>query len=346
MYQGVRYLTFGMAALAAGLAGLNAGTATADPVAEFYDGKTITIIVAAGPGGNHSNYSLLLGPYWRKHMPGNPNFIIQNMGGAGGTKAANYLSTAAPQDGSYIGILLQDTPLAARLRATGIRYDPSKFNYLGGGDVTRSAFVLTKNAGITTIEEAMEREVLLGSTGKGSQTYIVPTLVNEVLGTKFKTILGYQGMGGIYLAMETGEVHGFQSVWASLSFIRPHWVNDGWAFPIAAMSLDPLPDRPNVPLVIDLVKDPRDREIVELISGTGVIGRCWLAPPDMPKDRLAAMRTAFEKALADPEIQAEAKKRNLPWEPVSWQDLQGTVQKIMDADEATIERLRKMVGAS
>jgi tripartite-type tricarboxylate transporter receptor subunit TctC len=319
-------------------------TASADAVADFYKGKTITIVVAAGPGGGHSVYSQALSPGLQKHMPGNPNFIIQNMGGAGGTKAANYLSTAAPQDGTYIGILLQDTPLAARLRATGIRYDPAKFHYLGGADITRSAFVVMKASGVSSLEDAMKQEVLMGSTGRGSQTFIVPTLVNEVLGTKFKVILGYGGMGDIYLAMERNEVHGFQSVWSALSYIRPHWVADGTAMPIAAMSLDPLPDRPDVPLIIDLVKDPKDREIVELFSGSGVIGRCWLAPPDIPADRLAALRTAFEKTFVDPETEAEVEKRKLPWEPVKWQDLQAQVNRIANADDATIKRLQGILG--
>jgi tripartite-type tricarboxylate transporter receptor subunit TctC len=333
-----------VSSVAAGLAVLLSSQAMADAVADFYKGKNVTIVVAAGPGGGHSVYSQLIAPGLTKYTPGNPTFVIQNMGGAGGTKAANYLANSAPQDGGYLGILLQDTPLAARLRATGIKYDPGKFHYLGGADITRSAFVVTKRSGVKTLQDAMQKEVLLGSSGKGSQTFIVPTLVNALIGTKFKTILGYRGMGGIYLGMERGEVNGFQSVWSSLSYIKPDWVAKGDAYPIAAMSLDRLPDRPDTPLVIDLVKNPVDRKIVELSSGSGVIGRCWLAPPKIPADRLAALRTAFEKTFADPEIAAQAKKRKLPWEPVKWQDLQEQVQRIATADDATIGRLRGILG--
>jgi tripartite-type tricarboxylate transporter receptor subunit TctC len=342
MLNTITRLAASAAALAASM--LAAQTASADAVADFYKGRNVTIVVAAGPGGGHSVYSQLLAPGLQKYTPGNPNFIIQNMGGAGGTKAANYLATAAPQDGSYIGILLQDTPLAARLRATGIKYDPSKFHYLGGAEITRSAFVMMKHSGIGSLEDAKKREVLLGSSGKGSQTFIVPTLVNSVLGTKFKPIMGYQGMGAIYLAMERAEVQGFQSVWSALSYIKPDWVKNGDAYPIAAMSLDKLPDRPDVPLIIDLIKDPKDKDIVELFSGSGVIGRCWLAPPDIPKDRLAALIAAFDKTFADPEIVAQAKKRNLPWEPVSAKQLQDQVQRIVDADAGTIGRLRGILG--
>jgi tripartite-type tricarboxylate transporter receptor subunit TctC len=156
--------------------------------------------------------------------------------------------------------------------------------------------------------------------------------------------MGYQGMGAIYLAMERAEVQGFQSVWSALSYIKPDWVKNGDAYPIAAMSLDKLPDRPDVPLIIDLIKDPKDKEIVELFSGSGVIGRCWLAPPDIPKDRLAALIAAFDKTFADPEIVAQAKKRNLPWEPVSAKQLQDQVQRIVDADAGTITRLRGILG--
>lgn len=318
--------------------------AAANDVASFYSGKTVTVVVAAGPGGGHSVYTQVLAPTLQKNMPGNPNFIVQNMGGAGGVKAANYLAGAAPQDGSYLGILLQDTPMAARLRPSGTRYDPGKFHYLGGADVTRSAFVVSNRAGATTIEDARTNEVLLGSTGKGSQTFIVPTLVNALVGTKFKVVMGYQGMGDIYQAIERGEVHGFQSVWSPIAALRPHWIEQKFVTVLAAASLDRLPDRPEVPLLINLVKDPKDKAIMELIAVSGVIGRCWLAPPGIPEDRLDALRAAFARTLADPAVAAEAKRRNLTWEPVSWQNLQGAVGKIVKADESIYVRMRQILG--
>mgnify|MGYP000938047074 CR=1 FL=1 len=211
----------GLALTAIAVTGFTA-PAGADVVADFYTGKTITVVVAAGPGGGHTKYTQYLAPFLEKHVPGNPNIIVQNMGGAGGTKAANFLYTRGLKDGTMIGILLSDTPLASRLRSTGVKYVANQFQFLGGADQPRSAFVVYKNTGVKSIDDAKKTQVILGSTGKGSQTYVVPTLVNKMLGTKFKVITGYRGMGGIYLAMDKKEVQGFQSSWSGMKIARSH----------------------------------------------------------------------------------------------------------------------------
>jgi tripartite-type tricarboxylate transporter receptor subunit TctC len=321
-----------------------AGPASADAVADFYRGKTVTIVVAAGPGGGHTVYSQLLAPYFEKYMPGHPTFVTQNMGGAGGTRAANHLYNSAPQDGTHIGILLSDTPMAARLEATGIKYDPARFHYLGGADVPRSAFVVMKRAGAATLADAKAREVTVGSSGKGSQTYIVPIVVNAMLGTKFKVITGYRGMGDIYLAIDRGEVDGYQGVVSVLKSLRTQWFEQDLIRVPLAVSLDRVPEFPDAPLLVDLVMEPVDRQIAALLSAGGVLGRCWLAPPGVPPERVAALRAAFAQALADPAAAAEAKTRNLDWEPVRWQDLQAQAQNIASADVAVFERMRAIIG--
>jgi tripartite-type tricarboxylate transporter receptor subunit TctC len=333
----------GVAALSLLAAATLANPASADAVAEFYKGKTVIIIVAAGPGGNHTKYSRFMATYLQKYMPGHPNFVIQNMGGAGGTKAANFLYNSAPKDGTRISILLSDTALASRLRTTGVKYKANEFQYLGGADRTQTAFVIMKSAGIRTFADAMKKQVIMGSTGKGSQTYTVPTIVNALFGTKFKTILGYRGMGGIYLALERGEVEGFSSVWASIHSLRPQWIKEKTIDVIAAVSLDKLPDRPDVPLLQDMTNDPMKKKIIRLIAGNGVLGRAWLAPPKVPADRIAALRMAFSKALADPDARAETAKRRMTWNPVPWQDLQNQVKAIVAADDSVIQRMRAAI---
>ncbi len=321
-----------------------ASPAAADAVSDFYKDKQVTIIVAAGPGGGHTQYSQLLAPYLKKYIPGKPTFVTQNMGGAGGTKAANYLYNSAAQDGSVVGILLSDTPFAARLRTTGVKYRPEKFHYLGGADDTQSAFVLFKSAGVKTLDDVKKKQVLMGSTGKGSQTFIVPTLANALLGTKFKVITGYRGMGGIYLAMDQGEVSGFQSVYSSPKSLRPQWFEQDKLVVLAANALTPLPDRPNVPLLKDLVSDPTDRKILELIGGNGTLGRGWLVPPGVPSALVAGLRAGFEKALNDQEAQSSALKRKMTWAPVKWQDMQAHANLIGEADAALFVRVRKLLG--
>lgn len=298
----------GLALTAIAVTGFTAA-AGADAVADFYTGKTITVVVAAGPGGGHTKYTQYLAPFLEKHMPGNPNIIVQNMGGAGGTKAANFLYTRGLKDGTMIGILLSDTPLASRLRWTGVKYVANQFQFLGGADQTRSAFVVYKNIGVKSIDDAKKTQFVLGSTGKGSQTYVVPTLVNKMLGTKFKVITGYRGMGGIYLAMDKREVQDFQSSWSGMKIARSHWVEQ--VNVIAVNAHTPLTDRPDVPLLKDLVTDPTDKKIAELMAGNMILGRGWIAPPGVPADRVAALRAAFKKALEDPEAIAGAKQRKI-----------------------------------
>lgn len=319
-----------------------AAPAAADAVADFYKGKTVTVVVAAGPGGGHTKYTQYLAPFLEKHMPGNPNFIVQNMGGAGGTKAANYLYTRGQKDGTMIGILLSDTPLASRLRTTGVKYVAKDFQFLGGADKPRSAFVVYKSTGIKTLQDAMKKQVVFGSTGKGSQTYVVPTLTNAILGTKFKVITGYRGMGGIYIAMDKKEVQGFQSSWSGFTIGRSHLVDQ--VNLLAVNALTPLVDHPKVPLLKDIITDPQDKKVAELLGGNMVLGRAWLAPPGVPADRLAALRTAFAKSFADPEAVAGAKKRRMTWESVSWQDQQAAAERISNTDQALIDRMRKALG--
>jgi tripartite-type tricarboxylate transporter receptor subunit TctC len=318
-------------------------SATANDIAKFYKDKQVSIVVAARAGGGHHKYSLFIARYMKKHMPGNPTFITQNMGGAGGTKAANYLYNRAAKDGTAIGILLSDTPFASRMRETGVKYVANKFHYLGGVDKPQGAFVVLKRSGIKTMEDAKKKSVVFASTGKGSQTYILPKLANSMIGTKFKIVTGYRGMAGVYKALDGKEADGFQSGWSSVQLIRPHWLADGRVVVLAANSLSPLKDAPNAPTFRDLVKNPLDRKIVELISNNDIIGRAWIAPPGIPKARLKALRTAFKNMAEDPEAIAAAKKRKMDWNFVDWKPQQEHAAHITNADDKLFKRVRALI---
>lgn len=334
----------GAMALIAAAGALASAPCAADPVAEFYKGNTVTIIVGGGPGGNHNHYSNLLHPYVKKYLAGNPSFIVKNMGGAGGTKGANYLYNVAPKDGSVIGILLADTPSAARLQATGIKYDPQKFQYLGGAERTTETLAVWKTTGVRTIEDAKKKEVIIGSSGKSSKTYIIPSMMNALLGTKFKIVVGYGGMTDVELAMERGELQGRHGVWASMKNTRPHWVEKDLVVHLAVADVKPEAELPGVPTLIDLAKNERDRKVLELVSGNAMLGRAWLAPPDVPADRVAALREAFWKALHDPEMLASAKQRKMPIHQITWQELQARATAIAETDDAVVERARELLG--
>jgi tripartite-type tricarboxylate transporter receptor subunit TctC len=317
--------------------------ASAEPIADFYQNKRVSIVVAARAGGGHSNYSLFVAKYWKKYMPGNPTFIVQNMGGAGGTKAANYLYNRAAQDGTSVGILLSDTPFASRMRTTGVKYVANKFYYIGGVDKPQGAFVVLKRAGITTMEEAKKKSIVFASTGKGSQTFILPKLANEMLGTKFKIVIGYRGMSGVYKALDGKEADGFQSGWSSVAIIRPDWHVQKRVVVLAANSLTPLPDAPYAPTFVSLVKDPRDKAIVTLLSNNDIIGRAWIAPPGIPKARLAALRASFKKMVADPVAIDAAKRRNFNWKYISWKPMQKHASAITNAKSDLFDRARMLL---
>ena len=322
-----------------------ANSAAADAVSDFYRGKRVTIIIAAGPGGAHSAYSLLLAPHLQANMPGNPSFVVQHMPGAGGTKGANYLYNTAPRNGTTIGILLADTPLTARLRTTGVKYKPGEFQYLGAAENVHHGIVVRKRAGVSSLEDVKNKSVLMGSSGKGSQTYIVPSLLNAFIGTKFKIVKGYRGLGGIYLALDRGEVDGFHATIASVQVLRPDWVKQDLVRVLAVTAPDKSPDYPDAPLTRDFVTNPLDRQAIDLIGGNGIIGRAWLTTPDVPQARVAALRAAFEKTLADPKVEGQARKRRMNWDPLKWQVLQRQVEFIAKADEKVIEHMRKTLGA-
>jgi tripartite-type tricarboxylate transporter receptor subunit TctC len=319
--------------------------ASADPVADFYRGGKITVVLAGGPGAIHSIYTQLLAPYVRKHMPGNPSLVVNAMPGAGGMVAANYLYSVAPKDGSYIGSLLPEMPMSARFGTAGVRYEAQKFSYLAGADITNSTITLMRSAGIMSIADARERSAVIAAGGPGSQTYITPTVVNAVLGTKFKIVSGYNGLNAIDIAVDRGEAHGRSGSWSSIKATRPNWLSGNLVVHLAVVGPEREADLPDVPLLTELANSPKDKAVLSLISDNAMLGRAWLAPPGVPADRIAALRQAFEKALREPELLAEAKARQLDIRPVTWQKLSATVDQIVRAEEETVSRLKGILEA-
>lgn len=319
--------------------------ARADAVADFYRGGKITVVLAGGPGGIHSLYTQLVAPFVRKHLPGNPTIIVNNMPGAGGTIAANYLYNVAPKDGTVIGALLPEMPIVARFGTAGVRYEPQQFSFLAGADITNSTITLMRSAGITSLAEAKEKVAVIAAGGPGSQTYITPITANAVLGTKFKVVSGYNGLGAIDIAVDRGEAHGRSGSWTSIKATRPNWLSNDLVVHLAVVGPEREPDLPQVPLLTEFATNAADKAVLSLISDNAMLGRSWLAPPGVPDDRITALRDAFRKALAEPELLAEAKARELDIRPVTWQKLAATVDQIMKTDDSAVERLKAILAA-
>jgi tripartite-type tricarboxylate transporter receptor subunit TctC len=326
------------------LAWLPIAPASADPVADFYKDKTITLVSAGEAGGAHGTYAQLLVQHFRRHVPGNPNIVIQYMAGAGGNLAPNYLHNVAPKDGTVIGHPLQDLIFNARIGIAAVKYDPHKVHYLGGADVTRTTVTVWRASGITTLEDAKRREVLMGASGRSGQTYIIPITLNAVLGTRFRPIPGYGGINLINLAMERGEIQGQAASWPTITATKREWVEKNLIANLVTVAMEREPDLPDVPALAELVKSDEDFSLIRLLAGPAALGRAWVAFGDVPPDRLAALRKAYADTLADPAFLADAKKRRLPVNPVSWQEQQTLAEAILATPDSTVERLKTILG--
>ena len=312
----------GVAALAVAVCGgAFAVPASAESVAEFYKGKTLTFYVGSRAGGTYALYTRILGNHLGKHIPGNPKFIYKFDDGTGGLIASNYMSNAAPRDGTYIGTTQQSVPVSQLINPKVGKFDVRKWSMLGSMTPSRNLFAIWKNgAPATTIEGIKKKEVRVAATGKTSPTYIHPTLMNKFLGTKFKVITGYK-FGRAHLAMEQGEVFGINSSLTSFRVRFPQYIKGNKLKWLVQIGLSKEPDLPDVPLLRDLIKDPVNKQVIDLVSISNEFGRWYFLPPGVPADRVAAIRKAFVAALKDPALLAEAKKRRVPIEPVSHQRL-------------------------
>lgn len=318
--------------------------ANADTVEEFYKDRTVTIVIPVGSGGAISSYTRMLIPFLKEHMPGHPTFIVVSKPGGSGIRAGNYLFNAAPRDGSTVGMLLSGTALAARIGNPAIKFKPSQFNYLSAGGNSRGTVSVRTDTGVRSMLDAINTQVILGTSGTGSQGYMVPTALNIILGTKFKVIQGYKGMSRIDHAVEQGELQGRVTSWAGTKTKRPHWIKNGFITHLAIVSMTTEPDLPGVPRLVDFATNRNDREILELLSGNGIFARAYLAPPRVPAERVAALRTAFFKAFNDPEFLARAKKARMDIQPLTGEQIQGEIVKLMNTPQKVVDRTKAMLG--
>jgi tripartite-type tricarboxylate transporter receptor subunit TctC len=318
--------------------------AAADPVADFYRGKTIIVVSGGEVGGAHGVYAQLIVPHIKKYIPGNPNVVIQYMGGAGGNLAMNYLYNIAPKDGTYIGVPLQDLIVNARIAVAAVKYDAAAAHYLGGADVTRTTVTVMKASGVHSLDDARHKEVLMGASGKSGQNYIIPTVLNAVLGTKFRVVTGYPGITAINLAMERGEVQGHAVSWPVIAGTKKDWIERGLVTSLVTIAMEREPELPDVPALAELVTADEDRTLIRLLTAPAALGRAWVAFGDIPSDRLAALREAWSKAMADPALRTEAAARGLSIRPVSWQAQQDIAQQILATPNAVVARLKGILG--
>lgn len=329
------------AALAASLAHPAAPLRAADAVADFYAHSTIRLLVSGDVGGSYDTDARLVARYLGRHLPGNPSIVPENMTGASGRLAANYTYNVGRKDGSVIAVVQQTIAMGQALGEAGIQYDAARFNWIGSPVRPEEVLVVWHTTGVRSVEDAKKKEVVIGATSPTGTNYIYPKLANEFLGTRFKIVTGYSGGGSIVLALERGEVEGRgANPWSEWKVIKPDWVREGKIVPLVQMSLKRRADLPDVPLLIELAPNEEVRKIFEVVSITGSIGRPFVVAPEVPVERVAALRKAFAETVADPDFLADAARSRKEIEPITGEELDTLVRRVLDAPKSAIDLLK------
>jgi tripartite-type tricarboxylate transporter receptor subunit TctC len=318
-----------------------APAALAQTPEDFYKGKTLNLIIPNAPGGSFDLYARLAAAHLGRFIPGKPSIVPQNMPGAAGMQAANYLTGVAPKDGTVLGVLVPNITLAQILGVQSIAYDTRKFNWIGRIIATTATLFTWHTSGTKTLADLKSRETLVASTGPLSQAEINSTMLNGVVGTRFKLIRGYRGSGEAALAVERGEADGTLMPWEFLKSAHADWVRDGKISIVTRFVRRPIPERPDVRSVYELAETTEQANVLRLFLGADEMGHPIAMPPDVPRERVEAVRQALMTMVKDPEFLADAAKRKLDLLPGRHDELEKTVSEAFAASPAEIEIARK-----
>jgi tripartite-type tricarboxylate transporter receptor subunit TctC len=315
--------------------------ASADPVADFYRGKTISVLIGVGPGGEYDTIARLVARYIGRYIPGHPTLVAQNMIGASGLKLMNYLATLAPQDGTFIGMIQEGLPSFQAVGMPGVQFDAAKFNWLGAIAPIDETIAVWNTVGVTTIEGARQKEIVTGATARGSVTYTFPVLLNELFGTRFKLVTGYTSGPQINLAMERGEVEARNNTWSSWKVTEAGWLREH-KISILVQSGPRAPDL-DAPLVSMLTNNTDDRRLIDLVLSGCALGRPLTITPGVPADRVAALRAAFDATMKDPDFLADAKALHFDVDPIEGVDMQKTIEQILAVPDSVARRAKHLL---
>ncbi len=297
--------------------------------AEFYKGRNVDLYIGYSPGGAYDLYARLVARFMGRHIPGNPTIVPKNMAGAGSLVLANWLYNVAPKDGSAFGVIGRGTAFDPILGNQKAQFEGPSYTWLGSANNEVSVCVAWHTSGVTKIEELLTRELVVGGTGAAADTDQFPRIMNGVLGTRFKIVTGYPGGNEVGLAMERGEVQGRCGwSWSSVKTTHPGWYDEKRIHILVQLALEKHRDLPDVPLVVELAKNDEQRRILELIFARQVMGRPFLAPPGIPRERAEVLRKAFMDTMRDPEFLATAEKTQMEITPVSGEKVEKLVKDL------------------
>jgi tripartite-type tricarboxylate transporter receptor subunit TctC len=320
-----------------------AGAAKADPIEDFYRGKTLRMLIGYGPGGGYDLYARLVAEFLPQHLPGHPTIVPQNMPGAGSFAAANYMADAAPKDGTVLGVLAQTLALDNRVNRN-TKLDFTKFHYIGRAVTNIDTGAALPKSGIKSFADIRQKEYTVGASGGGSTTVMFPSALNAYAGAKFKLVRGYKGTTDILLALERGEVdvvgaYGLPGMLVS----HPGWVSGGEAVILYQASLKRHRLLANVPAIPELATDDEGRAVLRAVASTGEIGRSVLTTPGVPAERLTALRTAFAAMASDPVFIAAAEQRKMMLDPATGEEMDAILRDTLQLPDSVIAKVGAMM---
>jgi len=324
------------------LATMLAAPAAAQDVAEFYKGKTISILMGTGPGASYDLYGRTIAEHISRHIPGQPTIIVEYMPGAGGVVAANHIYGIAPQDGTKI-LLSHAIPLSEKLEPTGVRFQSAKFHWLGAYDAIVQVLTMWHTAPASSLDELKTKPTVIGAFSKTHLSYQWASLLKDAIGADYKIVTGYRSGNDCNLAMERGEIHGWTASWESIQGAHPQWLTEKKVKMLVQFTLERTAYMKDVPTLVELVP-PAKRDVAEFVISGTPFARGLAVGPGVPADRVAALRKAFDALMKDPAFLADAKKRKLEIGPHNATQITALVNKISAASPELITRVKKAIG--
>jgi tripartite-type tricarboxylate transporter receptor subunit TctC len=306
---------------------------------DFYKGRTISLIIASNASGGYDTYGRLLARYLPKHLAGNPSVVPQNMPGAGGVRGANYIYAVAPKDGTTIGIFDQAVFLDQLLGVPGLRGDVRNLNWVGRMASNSAVLVAWHTAAVKKIEDAFTHELIVAAPGSSSR--LNWTALNAITGTKLKLLTGYEGPATSKVAMERGEVEAISQPWGVLKAEDPEWLSEHKVNLLLQTGIEKNVGLEDLPRMVDLARNEEGRRLLEIFASPSVVGRSFVAPPGLPKERIEELRKAFMAVATDPEFVAEVARIKFDLDPLPGDQLQAFFAKA-DYPPALLQRAREV----
>jgi tripartite-type tricarboxylate transporter receptor subunit TctC len=327
--------------LAASLVSGSPIVASADPIADFYKGNTVHLLVGTGVGGEYDLNARLIARFIGDHIPGNPTVIVQNMTGASGMTMDGYLYSVAPQDGTYLGTVMNNFPMYQAMNRPGIKFDVTKFQWVGSIAPVLETVVTWHTTGVKSVDDARKKQIVVGAVGKDSIHYILYVMLNQYLHTQFKIIAGYQSGNELDLAMERGEAEGRIIAWSALKTNKPEWLRQMQVNILVQLG-PKAPDLPDVPSIMELVKNENEARMMAFVTAADRFGRPVVSAPQVPAERVNALREAFNATMQDPAFLKAAARSNVEVKPVSGEELQKMAAEVLDTPKPLIDVANKL----